>query len=85
MPGGRAVAAALLAAAALGLAVWLVRRPPRDAAQAALVCATGLLAAILLIPATRFGYLLYPIAFALWAPALRVPPPDRVADGGQPA
>lgn len=26
----------------------------------------GLLAAILLMPATRFGYLLYPIAYAVW-------------------
>jgi hypothetical protein len=85
VPGGRAIAAGLLAAAAIGIGVWLARRPPRDAAQAALVCATGLLAAILLIPATRFGYLLYPAAYALWAPALRVPSPDRVADSALPA
>ena len=85
VPGGRAIAAGLLAAAAIGIGVWLVRRPPRDAGHAALVCATGLLAAILLVPATRFGYLLYPIAYAVWAPALPVPSRDRVADGRRPA
>ncbi|PZG03052.1 hypothetical protein C1I95_34100, partial [Micromonospora craterilacus] len=46
---------------------------PRTAPAAALVCGYGLLAAILLMPTTRFGYLLYPIAFLLWAPALEVP------------
>ncbi|PZF82319.1 hypothetical protein C1I93_30675, partial [Micromonospora endophytica] len=39
---------------------------------AALVCGYGLLAAILLMPTTRFGYLLYPIAFLLWAPPLHI-------------
>ncbi|MBO0871287.1 MAG: DUF2029 domain-containing protein, partial [Micromonosporaceae bacterium] len=72
VPGGRAVAAALLVLAALAIAGWLLRRPPPDARSAALVCATGLLAAVLLLPATRFGYLLYPAAFAVWAPALRL-------------
>jgi hypothetical protein len=71
VPGGRAIAAGLLAAAGLAFAAWLVRRPPRDAAGAALLCAAGLLTATLLLPATRFGYLLYPIGYAVWAPALR--------------
>jgi hypothetical protein len=34
------------------------------------VSGLGLLAAILLLPTTRFGYLLYPIAFLVWAAAL---------------
>jgi hypothetical protein len=72
LPGGRVIAAALLVLAGLAIAVWLVRRPPRDAPAAAAVCAVGLLTAILLIPATRFGYLLYPIAYAVWMPALRI-------------
>jgi hypothetical protein len=58
--------------AGLTIGVWLVRRPPRDASAAALVCAAGMLAATLLLPATRFGYLLYPIGYAVWAPALRI-------------
>jgi hypothetical protein len=73
VPGGRYIAAALLVAVAAAIAVVLVRRPPRTAATAALFCGYGLLAAILLMPTTRFGYLLYPIALLVWAPALRNP------------
>jgi hypothetical protein len=85
LPGGSAIAAALLVLAGIAIGVWLIRRPPRDAPAAALVCAIGLLTATLLMPATRFGYLLYPVAYAVWAVALprgaaerRVqPPPPR--------
>lgn len=70
VPGGRYVAVGLLVAVALAIAVLLVRRPPRTAATAALFCGYGLLAAILLMPTTRFGYLLYPLALLVWAPAL---------------
>ncbi|WP_216592773.1 glycosyltransferase 87 family protein [Verrucosispora sioxanthis] len=73
LPAGRAVAAALLVAAAAAIAVRLARRPPRTARAAALVCGYGLLVAILLMPSTRFGYLLYPVAFLVWAAALDVP------------
>ncbi|MER7459067.1 glycosyltransferase 87 family protein [Micromonospora sp. NPDC126480] len=73
LPAGRAVAGALLLAAGLVIAVRLARRPPRTAADASLVCGYGLLAAILLMPSTRFGYLLYPLAFLVWAPALSRP------------
>ncbi|MCX4469238.1 DUF2029 domain-containing protein [Micromonospora sp. NBC_01655] len=83
LPAGRVVAAALLVAVGVGIAVRLLRRPPRTAAATALVCGYGLLAAILLMPSTRFGYLLYPVALLVWAPALTRPepatyaPPDR--------
>jgi hypothetical protein len=70
VPGGRAIAAALLVATGLVIGWWLLRRPPRDAAAAALICAYGLTAAILLMPSTRFGYLLYPIAYLVWRPVL---------------
>jgi hypothetical protein len=70
VPGGRTIAAVLLAAAGLAIAVALLRRPPRTATAAAFFCGYGLLAAILLMPSTRFGYLLYPVAFLVWAPAL---------------
>jgi hypothetical protein len=70
LPGGRFVAAALLAGAALTIGVLLLRRPPRTASAAALYCGYGLLTAILLMPTTRFGYLLYPAALLVWATAL---------------
>ncbi|MGW5667517.1 glycosyltransferase 87 family protein [Micromonospora sp. NPDC003776] len=70
LPAGRIIAAALLAAVGVAIAVRLLRRPPRTAAATALICGYGLLAAILLMPSTRFGYLLYPIALLVLAPAL---------------
>ncbi|MFK3982547.1 glycosyltransferase family 87 protein [Micromonospora sp. NPDC050397] len=70
LPAGRLIAAGLLVAAGVAIAVRLLRRPPHTAASAALICGYGLLAAIALMPSTRFGYLLYPIAFLAWAPAL---------------
>lgn len=80
VPGGRWVAAALLGVAAVALVVWAWRRPPRTAAAAASLCAVGLLVAILLMPATRFGYLLYPAGFAVWAVAVgRVAGTNRLA------
>ena len=54
----------------LGLAVlaWhLWRRPPRDAAAVAALTGWVMLVAILLAPATRVGYLLYPINLFVWA------------------
>jgi hypothetical protein len=80
VPGGRWVAAALLGVTAVALAVRVWRRPPRTAAATANLCAVGLLVAILLMPATRFGYLLYPAGFAVWAVAV-----GRVAGTGRPA
>ncbi|GAA1769827.1 glycosyltransferase 87 family protein [Luedemannella helvata] len=73
LPDGRYVALGLLAAAGLAIGVWVIRRPPRTAAAAAVVTGVGLLAALLLLPATRFGYLLYPVAFLVWAGCLRLP------------
>jgi hypothetical protein len=74
VPGGDVLAKVLLALAALAVSVILVRRPPRSAAEAATLAGLALLAAMLLLPSTRFGYLLYPAAFLLWAPALREAP-----------
>lgn len=73
LPAGRIIAAALLVAAGVAIAVRLARRPPRTAVATALICGYGLLAAIALMPSTRFGYLLYPLALLTWAPALHRP------------
>ena len=82
LPAGRAVAAALLLAAGLAIAVRLARRPPRTAVATALICGYGLLAAILLMPTTRFGYLLYPLALLVVGPALPPAPGFREPAGG---
>jgi Glycosyltransferase family 87 len=71
VPGGKIIATLLLVVAAIAIGLWLLRRPPRTASAAATVSAWGLIVAIMLIPATRFGYLLYPVAYAVWAAALR--------------
>jgi hypothetical protein len=60
-PAGRTIALVLLGAAALAITVWLVRRPPATGSDALLRTAVGLGAAILLSPATRYGYLVYPL------------------------
>jgi hypothetical protein len=85
LPGGRIVAAVLLVAVGAAIAVRLLRRPPVTAASATIVIGYGLLAAILLMPTTRFGYLLYPIAFLVWAPALRPAPTAGSVVGPAPA
>jgi uncharacterized membrane protein YozB (DUF420 family) len=83
LPGGRAVAAALLVGTGLVIGWRLLRRPPRDADNAALMSAYGLTCAIALMPATRFGYLLYPVAYLVWRPVLRGS--DTSATGAAPA
>ena len=68
---GRAATLALLGLAALAILVWVVRWPPLSAAQAAERAAIGLVVAMLLMPATRFGYLIYPLVLAGTAIAVR--------------
>jgi hypothetical protein len=57
----------------------LVRRPPSSAAQVASLTGWVMLIAIMLAPATRVGYLLYPINLFVWAWMLR-----RAADPAEP-
>ncbi|MDO0913414.1 glycosyltransferase 87 family protein [Streptomyces sp. DT2A-34] len=66
VPGGSVLAMAALAAAAVGVAVSLAVRPPRTVVAAADRLAVGLGLAMCLIPATRFGYLVYPLVLATW-------------------
>ncbi|WP_158889927.1 glycosyltransferase 87 family protein [Amycolatopsis anabasis] len=58
---GKVASFALLGAAAIAILVWLVRRPPTTASDAMLRTAIGLGAFTLLTPATRYGYLVYPL------------------------
>ncbi|MFP3961325.1 glycosyltransferase 87 family protein [Actinomadura fulvescens] len=64
---GHAAAVAALGVAALGMGVSLVVRPPGDVRAAALRLAAGLLLATALMPATRWGYLVYPAVLVCWA------------------
>ena len=60
------VAVAGLVGAAV-LVRHLIRRPPRTVSAAAALTGWVMLIAILLAPATRVGYLLYPINLFVWA------------------
>ena len=71
IPQGRFVALGLLLAVAAAITVRILWWPPRTPSSASLIVGWGLLAAILLMPTTRFGYVLYPIAFLVWAAPLR--------------
>ena len=83
LPGGPVVAAGLLLLTGLTAAVLLARHPPRTAAAAAWFCGYGLLAAVLLLPSSRFGYLLYPVAIFVWAGALRLPKDEILGSLGR--
>jgi hypothetical protein len=71
--GGRPLAIGVLLVAGAGFAWWLRRNPPRTAAAAAMVSGYGLLAAIALLPASRPGYVLYPLALLAWVWLTRQP------------
>jgi hypothetical protein len=49
------------------LALYLYRRPPQTATQVCNVGGVVMAVITLLAPATRIGYLLYPINFFVWA------------------
>ncbi|WP_243083030.1 hypothetical protein [Streptomyces sp. 891-h] len=66
-PAGHLCAVAALVLAALLTAASLLLRPPRDASRAALRLALGLLLAMALLPASRFGHAVHPAVLALWA------------------
>jgi hypothetical protein len=70
----------LLGAVAL---VWFLRRhPPEDAGGACRVAAWTLTGAILLAPATRIGYLIYPLNLFVWSWMLT--PGDELERGEDP-
>ncbi|MFH8445837.1 hypothetical protein ACH4D3_32060 [Streptomyces sp. NPDC018026] len=75
VPGGRVIALALLAVGALLIGVSLAVRPPGTLRAAVGRLALGLGLATALMPATRFGYLVYPLLLAALAyePAHRGP------------
>jgi hypothetical protein len=67
----RAYVVVLGVVGAVLVARCLIKRPPGDAAAVATFTGWVMLIAILLAPATRVGYLLYPINLFVWAWMLR--------------
>ncbi|RSS81239.1 glycosyltransferase 87 family protein [Streptomyces sp. WAC06614] len=67
VPHGRTLAVALIGLSAVAVAVSLLVRPPMSVPAAAHRLALGLTLAILLSPATRIGYAVYPVALLIWA------------------
>ena len=72
LPGVHRIYVAVVVVVGGAALLWrLWRRPPRNAAQVASLSGWVMLIAILLAPATRVGYLLYPINLFVWAWMLR--------------
>lgn len=75
--------------ATAGFAVSVHRHPPRSAADVTRLLGWLSLFAISFAPATRFGYLIYPVNFFVWSWMLgdgaSVPPAEMTAGAGQPA
>lgn len=63
---GHAVAIGLLVAAAVGIVISLVIRPPASVHAAVWRLIIGLTLMFTLAPATRYGYFIYPLALLLW-------------------
>ncbi|MFI9630329.1 glycosyltransferase 87 family protein [Streptomyces sp. NPDC052042] len=66
VPHGQTVTVVLIALSALGVGVSLLVRPPRNPVAAADRLALGLLFAIVLSPATRIGYAIFPVVLFAW-------------------
>ncbi|MQS13711.1 DUF2029 domain-containing protein [Streptomyces kaniharaensis] len=65
-PTGHTVSLALMTMGGIGVAIWLLARPPVSAIAAADLLAAGLAIAFMLAPAGRFGYLALPVVLVIW-------------------
>lgn len=76
-PGHKALVITLLGAVGAGLVVWALRRwPPASPQAAALFTGLAMALATLLAPATRFGYLIYPLDLCACGLLMRRPAPE---------
>ena len=66
---------------AASLLWYLWKRPPRDVREVCRVAGWSLVIAILLAPATRIGYLIYPLNLFVWSWML-TPPDDTATNDG---
>ncbi|WP_158834932.1 glycosyltransferase family 87 protein [Streptomyces sp. NRRL S-350] len=91
-PTGHSISLALMTVSLVGVAIWLLARPPVSAIAAADLLAAGLAIAFTLAPAGRFGYLALPAVLVIW-PRLaarrwtsrRPVPPRPLPDTPEPA
>ncbi|MFJ9692925.1 glycosyltransferase 87 family protein [Kitasatospora sp. NPDC101183] len=65
-PTGHSISLALVTIGAVGVAIWLLARPPVSAIAAADLLAAGLTIAFIFAPAGRFGYLGLPAVLLIW-------------------
>jgi len=72
LPHLKKVLTALLFGVAGAVVIWaLVRRTPRTPAAVARFAALALILVIVVAPATRFGYFIYPVNLLVWGALLR--------------
>jgi len=76
---GHTIVVGLLVAAAVGIALSLVFRPPHSVPRAVALLAGAMTLMFVLAPSTRFGYFIYPATLAIWLFAVRA---GRLADDG---
>ncbi|WP_327270306.1 glycosyltransferase 87 family protein [Streptomyces sp. NBC_01218] len=80
LPHGKTVAVVLIGVGAVAVALSLIVRPPTTTAAAAHRLALGLTIAILLSPATRIGYAVYPLTLLIWARCTVLTAPEPTPD-----
>ena len=71
-PTGHLIAVALLALAGLAVVASLAFRPPRSVPAATWRLIIALTAMFVLAPATRFGYMVYPVGLLAWLEVSRM-------------
>jgi hypothetical protein len=76
-PWGHWAAIGLILLAGLAIAVWLVVSPPADERAAGWRLALGLTLMFAFAPASRFGYIIYPLGLAAWLALSTLPSLDR--------
>jgi len=82
---GHWVAIGLVLLAGLVVAVSLITRPPRDAQAAGWRLIIGLTLMFVLAPASRFGYIVYPLGLACWLLLARLAAHRRPLAASMPA
>jgi Glycosyltransferase family 87 len=65
-PWGHYAAIGLLLLSGLAIAAWLVLSPPRDERAASWRLVLGITLMFAFAPASRFGYIVYPLGLAAW-------------------